>query len=64
MDLTPYEEILRTDGGGLIHDATSLGVRDMDITTPERDIYHGVYPDFQLPLPNRPRISDFFAGNT
>ena len=35
----------------------------MDIT-PERDFYHGVYPDFQLPLPNRPRISDLFVGNT
>ena len=36
----------------------------MDITTPDRDIYHGVYPDFQLPLPNRPCISNLFVGNT
>ena len=36
----------------------------MDITAPERDIYHGICPDFQLPLPNRPRISDLFVGNT
>ena len=36
----------------------------MDITTPDCDIYHGVYPNFQLPLPNRPRISNLFAGNT
>ena len=36
----------------------------MDITAPERDIYHGIYPDFQLPLPNRPCISDLFVGNT
>ena len=35
-----------------------------DITTPDRDIYHGVYPDFQLPLPNKPHISNLFAGNT
>ena len=32
--------------------------------TPDHDIYHGVYPDFQLPLPNRPCISDLFVGNT
>ena len=36
----------------------------MDITTPDRDIYYGVYPDFQLPLPDKPRISNLFAGNT
>ena len=36
----------------------------MDITAPERDIYQGVYPDFQLPLPNRTCISDLFVGNT
>ena len=46
------------------HDATSLEVKDMDITTSEYDVYYGVYPDFQLPLPNRPRISDLFVGNT
>ena len=33
------------------------------MTTPDRDVYHGIYPDFQLPLPNRPRISNLFAGN-
>ena len=32
--------------------------------TPDHDIYHGVYPDFQLPLPNKPCISNLFAGNT
>ena len=52
------------DEGGQIHDVMSLEVRDMDIMTPDFDIYHGVYPDFQLPLPNRQRISDLFAGNT
>ena len=36
----------------------------MDITTPDHDIYYGVYPDFQLPLPNKPPFSDLFAGNT
>ena len=36
----------------------------MDITTPDRDIYYGVYPDFQLPLPDKLRISNLFAGNT
>ena len=36
----------------------------MEITTPDRDIYHGVYPDFHLPLPNKPRTSNLFAGNT
>ena len=35
----------------------------MDIMTPEHNLYHGVYPDFQLPLPNRPCISDLFVGN-
>ena len=36
----------------------------MDIMTPDHDIYHGVYPDFQLSLPNKLHISDLFAGNT
>ena len=36
----------------------------MDITTPDHDIYYGIYPDFQLPLPDQPRISNLFAGNT
>ena len=61
---TPPEETLRTNGGGLMFEITSLEVKDMDISTPKQDIYHGVYPDFQLPLPNRPHISDLFAGNT
>ena len=64
MDSLQQREILRPDGEGQIHDITSLEVRDMDITTPDHDIYPGVYPDFQLPLPNKPRISDLFAGNT
>ena len=64
MDSLQQRAILRPDGGGQIHDVTSLEVRDMDITTPDCDVYHGVYPDFQLPLPNKPCISDLFAGNT
>ena len=48
---------------GQTHDLTTLEVRDMDIMTPECDVYHGVYPDFQLPLPNRPCISDLFVRN-
>ena len=32
--------------------------------TPDCDIYNGVYPDFQLPLPNKPCIIDLFTGNT
>ena len=64
MDSSQQKETLRPDEGGQIHDVTSLEVRDMDITTPDHDIYHGVYPDFQLPLPNKPHISDLFAGNT
>ena len=47
-----------------MYDTTSLEVQDMDITAPERDIYQGVYPDFQLLLPNKPHISDLFVGNT
>ena len=56
--------ILHTDERRQTHDTTSLEVKDMDITTSEYDVYYGVYPDFQLPLPNRPRISDLFARNT
>ena len=63
MDSLQQKETLRPDEGGQIHDVISLEVRDVDITTPEHDIYHGVYPDFQLPLPNKPHISDLFAGN-
>ena len=63
MDSSPQRETLGYDEG-YGYDITSLKVRDMDITTPDHDIYHRVYPDFQLPLPNRPCISDLFAGNT
>ena len=57
-DSLPQKETLGYNKRRQTHDLTTLEVRDMDIMTPEHDIYHGVYPDFQLPLPNRPRISD------
>ena len=63
VDSSPQKETLGYDEGGWTHDITTLEVRDMDITTLDHDIYHGVYPDFQLPLPNRPHISDLFVGN-
>ena len=64
VDSSSQRDTLGYDEGGWTHDITTLEVRDMDITTLDRDIYHGVYPDFQLPLPNRPYISDLFVGNT
>ena len=64
MDSSLQKETLGYDERGQTHDLTTLEVRDMDITTPEHDLYHGVYPDFQLPLPNRQGISDLFVGNT
>ena len=63
VDSSPQRETLGNDEGGQTHDITALEVRDMDVMTPDRDIYHGIYPDFQLPLPNRPRISDLFVGH-
>ena len=63
VDSSPQRETLGYDEGGQTHDIMTLEVRDMDIMTPDRDIYHGVYPDFQLLLPNRPHISDLFVGN-
>ena len=64
VDSSPQRETLGYDKGGQTHDITTLEVRDMDIMTPDHDIYDGVYPDFQLPLPNRPCISDLFVENT
>ena len=63
-DSIPHGATLRTDGGRQMYNVTSLEVQNMDITIPERDIYHGIYPDFQLSLPNSPCISDLFTGNT
>ena len=47
-------DIFHMDERRQTHDAISLEVKEMDITTSEYDIYYGVFPDFQLPLPNRP----------
>ena len=47
MDSSQQRETLIPDGGGQIHDVTSLEVMDMVITTPDHDVSHGVYPDFQ-----------------
>ena len=57
-------ETYHTDERRLSHNVTSLEIRDVDIMTPDHDIYYGIYPDFQLPLPDRPWISNLFAGNT
>ena len=62
-DSSPQKENLGYEERGQTHDLMTLEVRDMDIMTTERDVYHGIYPDFQLPLPNKPRISDLFVGN-
>ena len=64
VDSSLQKETFGYEERGQTHDLTTLEVRDMDIMTLEHDVYHGVYPDFQLPLPNRPRISDLFVGNT
>ena len=63
-DASQQRETLHTDERRQSHNVTSLELKDMDITTPDHDIYYGIYPDFQLPLPDRPRISNLFAGNT
>ena len=63
VDSSPQNENLGYEERGQTHDLMTLEVRDMDIMTPERDVYHGIYPDFQLPLPNRPCINDLFVGN-
>ena len=57
-------ETHRTNERRQSHNVTSLEIRDMDIMSPDHDIYYGIYPDFQLPLPDQPQISNLFAGNT
>ena len=52
--VSQQREIFHTDERRQKPDVTSLEIRDMDITTSDHDVYYGVYPDFQLPLPNRP----------
>ena len=63
-DTTQQRDTLPIDERRQTHNVMSLEIRDMDITTPDRDIYYGIYPDFQLPLPDRLQISNLFAGNT
>ena len=63
-DPSQPRETLRTDERRQSHNVMSLEIRDMDIMTPDHDIYYGIYPNFQLPLPDQPRISNLFAGNT
>ena len=63
-DSLPPKENLGYEEAGQTHNLTTLEVRDMDIMTSERDVYYGIYPDFQLPLPSRPCISDLFVENT
>ena len=52
------------DGGGPMMGGTTHQEEAMDITTSGNDIYYGEYPDFVLPLPGQPRISDVFLGNS
>ena len=52
------------DGGGPMMGATTHQEESMDITTSGNDIYYGEYPDFVLPLPGQPCISDVFMGNS
>ena len=63
-DASQQRETLSTDERRQSHNVTSLEIRDMDIMTPHRDIYCGIYPGFQLPLPDRQQISNLFASNT
>ena len=52
------------DGGGPMMGTTTHQEESMDITTTGSDIYFGEYPDFVLPLPGQPCISDVFVGNS
>ena len=63
-DASQQRRILPIDERRQTPNVTSLEIRDMDIMMPDHDIYHGIYPNFQLPLPDRPQISNLFAGNT
>ena len=63
-DSSQLMEALHADERRLPHNVTSLEVKDMDITTSDHDMYYGIYLDFQLPLPDKPQISNLFVGNT
>ena len=43
-DASQQRETLRTDERRQSHNVTSLEIRDMDIMTPDCDIYYGIYP--------------------
>ena len=43
---TWVQDSLQPDGGGQTYDTTMLEIKDMDMTTPDCDVYHGIYPDF------------------
>ena len=51
-DASQQRETLCTDERRQSHNVMSPEIRDMDIMTPDHDIYYGIYPDFQLPLPD------------
>ena len=63
-DASQQRDTLRIDERRQSHNVTFLEIRDMDLMTPDHDIYYGIYPDIQLPLPDQLRISNLFAGNT
>ena len=50
--VSQQRETFHTDERRQIPNVMSLEIRDMDITTSDRDVYYGIYPDFQLPLPD------------
>ena len=53
-NVSQKRQTLHTDERRQTHNVMSLEIRDMDLTTPDHDIYYGIYPDFQLPLPDQP----------
>ena len=63
--VTGQGKTVTTDGGGPVMETTTCQEEPMDITTTSgSDIYYGEYPDFILPLPGQPCISDVFLGNS
>ena len=62
--VSQQRETFHIDEGRQIPNVTSLEIRDMNITTSDHDVHYGIYPDFQLPLPDQPWISDLFTSNT
>ena len=52
------------NGGGPMMGTTTHQEESMDITTSGNGIYYGEYPNFVLPLPGQPHISDVLMGNS